>query len=377
FTRWDFVVLGLGRFSGIPNIPSFPPGKRPETFHGEVIHSMDYAAMDYKLAAKCIKGKRIVVVGLQKSALDIAMECSTANGVELPCTVLYKSERWGVPNYLPWGVPLAYLYLNRFSELLVHKPGEGFLLSSLATILSRLRWVFSKFVESYIKWKLPLAKFGMVPKHSFHKEFSSCLTSTVPKNFYDRVEEGSILPKKTQNISFCEEGIMVDDEDSPLKTDLVILATGFRGDKKLRDIFASPTFQDCMAGSPEARVPLYIYCATRECIHPRIPQVAVIGFSESNANLFTSEIRCRWLAELLDGTFKLPSIKEMEEDVGKWDKYMKENSGQDYRRSCIGVLHIWYNGQLCRDMGLNPKRKKGFFAELFEPYGPMDYASSS
>lgn len=90
----------------------------------------------------------------------------------------------------------------------------------------------------------------MVPKHSFHKEFSSCLTSTVPKNFYDRVEEGSILPKKTQNISFCEEGIMVDDEDSPLKTDLVILATGFRGDKKLRDIFASPTFQDCMAGSP-------------------------------------------------------------------------------------------------------------------------------
>ncbi|KAK6240636.1 hypothetical protein SCA6_006025 [Theobroma cacao] len=67
----------------------------------------------------------------------------------------------------------------------------------------------------------------------------------------------------------------------------------------------------------------------------------------------------------------------MEEDVGKWDKYMKENSGQDYRRSCIGVLHIWYNGQLCRDMGLNPKRKKGFFAELFEPYGPMDYASSS
>ncbi|EOX97472.1 Flavin-dependent monooxygenase 1 [Theobroma cacao] len=257
FTRWDFVVLGLGRFSGIPNIPSFPPGKRPETFHGEVIHSMDYAAMDYKLAAKCIKGKRIVVVVLQKSALDIAMECSTANGVELPCTVLYKSERWGVPNYLPWGVPLAYLYLNRFSELLVHKPGEGFLLSSLATILSRLRWVFSKFVESYIKWKLPLAKLGMVPKHSFHKEFSSCLTSTVPKNFYDRVEEGSILPKKTQNISFCEEGIMVDDEDSPLKTDLVILATGFRGDKKLRDIFASPTFQDCMAGSPEARVPLY------------------------------------------------------------------------------------------------------------------------
>lgn len=88
-------------------------------------------------------------------------------------------------------------------------------------------------------------------------------------------------------------------------------------------------------------------------------------------------MRCRWLAELLDGTFKLPTIKQMEEDVSKWNKYMKENAGQYYRRSCIGALHIWYNDQLCKDMGWNPRRKKGLFAELFEPYLPIDYASSS
>ena len=57
-------------------------------------------------------------------------------GEEHPCRVLYKTEHWTVPDFQPWGVHLALLYLNRFSELLIHKPGEGFLLSLLATILS-------------------------------------------------------------------------------------------------------------------------------------------------------------------------------------------------------------------------------------------------
>ncbi|KAI6677503.1 hypothetical protein NL676_038299 [Syzygium grande] len=366
----DFVILCVGRFSDIPNVPEFPPNRGPEVFHGKVIHSMDYAAMDYQAAKEFVRGKRVVVVGLQKSALDIAMECSTVNGVERPCTVLYKTEHWNVPDYQPWGVPLALLYLTRFSELLVHKPGEDLLLSLLATVLSPLRWAVSKFVESDIKRKLPLKKFGMVPKHSFLQEISSCLISTVPKTFYDRVEEGSIILKKAPGFKFCKNGISIDGGVEPLDSDLVILATGFRGEKKLIELFESLLFRDSLSGPPNSIVPLY-----RECIHPRIPQLAVIGFSESIANLYTSEIRCRWLAELLAGTFKLPSIKKMEEDTEEWHKYIKRSSGQYCRRSCIAALHIWYNDQLCKDIGWNPKRKKGFFAELFEPYGPTDYVS--
>ncbi|KAM6541131.1 hypothetical protein CsatB_005578 [Cannabis sativa] len=366
----DFVILCIGRFSEVPNMPEFPPDKGPNVFQGQVIHSNDYTAMDHKTAAQFVKGKKVTVVGFQKYALDIANECCNANGVENPCTVLYRNARWTMPDYMPWGFSIAYLYLNRFSELLVHKPGEGFVLGLLSTMLSPLRWAFSKFVESHIKNKLPLEKHGMVPKHRFHQEINACLIATVPEKFYERVEEGSIILKKAPSFGFCKEGIVIDGEDTPMSTDLVILATGFRGDQKLKDLFVSPTFKDYIVGDPNSALPLY-----RECIHPRIPQLAVIGFSESVSNLYTSEMRCRWVSELLAGTFKLPSIKEMEEDVAKWDEFKKRYSGQYYRRSCIAALHVWYNDQLCKDMGLNPKRKKGFFAELFEPYGPTDYVS--
>ncbi|XWS55170.1 hypothetical protein CRYUN_Cryun10bG0152000 [Craigia yunnanensis] len=341
----DFVIVCLGRFSGVPNIPEFPPNKGPEAFHGKVIHSMDYAAMDDEKAAEFIKGKRVIVVGFQKSALDIAMECSAANGVENPCTVFYRTPHWSVPDYLPWGFSLAHMHLNRFSELMVHKPGEGLLLALSATILAPLRWAYSKFVETDIKRKLRLATHGMVPTHSFLNEISSCLISTVPEKFYDKVEEGKIKLIKAPSFSFCHNGVLVEYETTPIEADVVVLSTGFKGEKMLKDIFVSQTFQDYITGSPDATIPLY-------------------------------RDKMRWLAELLDGTFKLPSIKEMEKDVTKWDEYLKRYSGEYHRRKCIGALHIWYNDQLCKDMGWNPRRKKGFFAELFEPYGPLDYVPS-
>ena len=97
----------------------------------------------------------------------------------------------------------------------------------------------------------------MIPKHSFLQDFSSCQIGMLPENFYDKVEEGSILLKKSQSLSFGKEGPIIDGEPQPLKTDLVILATGYKGDQKLKNMFKSHIFQKHIFGSATSIVPLY------------------------------------------------------------------------------------------------------------------------
>ena len=66
-------------------------------------------------------------------------------GIEHPCTIICRTKHWAIPYNLIQAVIIGYkLFANRLAELLVHKPGEGLVLSLLATFLSPLvmLWIY-------------------------------------------------------------------------------------------------------------------------------------------------------------------------------------------------------------------------------------------
>ncbi|XP_059066924.1 probable flavin-containing monooxygenase 1 [Cryptomeria japonica] len=366
--HFDFLVLSIGKYGGLPKIPSFPVNKGPEVFEGKVLHTMDYSAFNEKEAYETVKGKRVVIIGYQKSAMDFAVECAEANQGDNgpPCTMVFRRTHWMIPeDYLFWGVHLQYLYCTRFTQFLLGKPNQGFLLNLIAFLFSPLRWAINKFVELSELWRFPLKKYGLVPDMSFLEAITSCNIGSFPDKLFPKVEEGLIRFRKSSSWSFYNKGIVLDD-GSKMEADVVVLGTGYDGDKKLKSLLPTK-FGDVIEKSGGA---LSLY---RGLIHPHIPQIAILGYSESLSNLHSSEIRSQWLAHFLSNKLVMPSVKEMEKNAKELEKYLEGIAGAFFWKTCHATFQITDNDDLCRDMGRNPMRKANWFDEIFSPYSNMDY----
>ncbi|KAK2412359.1 putative flavin-containing monooxygenase [Trifolium repens] len=363
---FEFVVLCLGKNGDIPKIPMFPRKKGLEVFKGKVMHSLDYSKLDQDDANELLKNKKVVVVGFKKSGIDLAMECAQANqGLEgKPCTMVIRTLHWTVPHYWIWGLPFFLFYSTRFSQLFHERPNQGLLRALLCYIFSPMRLGISKFIESYLLWKLPLEKYGLKPEHPFVEDYASCQMAIMPENFFNEVEKGKIMFKKASKWWFCNEGIEFED-NTKVEADLVILATGFEGKKKVKTILPEPfcSLLEC----PSGLIPLY-----RGTIHPLIPNMAFVGYVESVSNLHSSEIRSMWLAGLVDEKFKLPTVENMLSQTLKEMEVMKRST-RFYKRHCISTYSINHSDEICNDLGWNSLRKKNWISEAFGPYSSQDY----
>ncbi|XP_028759964.1 probable flavin-containing monooxygenase 1 [Neltuma alba] len=363
---FEFIVLCNGKYGDVAKIPSFPRSKGPELFEGQLLHTLDYCKLDREAATKLLKGKKVAVVGFKKSAIDLALECAEANqGPEgQPCTMVVRTLHWTVPHYRIWGLPFFLFYSTRASQFLHERPNQGFLKTLLCLLLSPMRRGISKFIESYILWKLPLEKYGLKPEHPFEEDYASCQMAVLPDKFFPEADKGKIVFKKASRWWFWNGGIEFED-NTKVEADVVILATGFDGKKKIKTILPEP-FRSLLE-YPSGIMPLY-----RGTIHPLIPNMAFVGYVESVANLRSSELRSMWLSQLVDDKFKLPSIEKMLSYTLQEMEVMKRST-RFYKRHCISTYSIKHSDEICEDMGWSSWRKMSWISEVLGLYGSGDY----
>ncbi|XP_028777361.1 probable flavin-containing monooxygenase 1 [Neltuma alba] len=363
---FEFVVVCIGKYGDVPRMPEYSPNKGPEVFKGKVLHTMDYSKLDKEEAQELFRGKRVAVVGYKKSAIDLAMECAEANaGCEgKPCTMVIRTLRWTVPSYWIWGLPFFLFYSTRSSQFLHERPNQTLFRALLCLLSSPMRKAISKFIESYLSWKLPLEKYGLKPDHPFVEDYASCQMAILPENFFSEADKGNIKFKRASKWGFWSGGLEFED-NTRLEADVVVLATGYDGKKKLQSLLPDP-FRSLIVDS-SGIMPLY-----RGTIHPLIPNMAFVGYVESVSNLQTAELRCKWLARLADEQFKLPSVKKMIEQTSEEIEVMKRTT-RFYKRHCISTFSINHSDEICQEMGWSHWRKTNWFSEAFSPYTSQDY----
>ncbi|OMO67066.1 Dimethylaniline monooxygenase, N-oxide-forming [Corchorus capsularis] len=348
---FELLVVCIGKYGDIPRMPIFPPNKGQEVFGGKVMHTLEYSKLDKEAARELLKGKKVAVVGYKKSAIDLATECAEANQA-----------------YWIWGLPFFLFYSTRSSQFLHQTPKQGLLRNLLCPLLSPLRKAVSKFIESYLVWKLPLVKYGLKPDHPFEEDYASCQMAILPENFFSEADKGKIQFKRASKWWFWNGGIEFDD-NTKLQADVVLLASGYEGKKKIQTLLPEP-FSSLVLDS-SGIMPLY-----RGTIHPLIPNMAFVGYIESVSNLHTAELRCKWLSRLADGFFKLPSIEKMLEQNSKELEIMKKTT-RFYKRHCISTFSINHSDEICEEMGWKSWRKNNWLLEAFAPYNSQDYGQDN
>lgn len=114
----------------------------------------------------------------------------------------------------------------------------------------------SKFIESYLSWKLPLGKYGLKPEHPFVEDYASCQMAILPDGFFEMADRDLIRFRRASGWCFSENGIVLED-GTEVEADLVFLATGFEGKDKLRAVLPEP-FRG-LAVNKSSMMPLYRY----------------------------------------------------------------------------------------------------------------------
>ncbi len=265
--RYRHVVVANGHLWD-PRWPSFP-GR----FDGEVIHSHHYRT------AAPFEGKRVLVVGIGNSAVDIAVDlCRRAESV----TLSTRRSAWVMPKYL-MGIPI-----DRWS---------AFLMRRLRLPTRIVRMIMARLIRLGVGNQ---ERFGLKrPEHPMWREHATLSQELLPY-----VGHGWITIRP--NIRELQGDHVLFEDGTRLPMDAIIYATGYRTSFPFlrKEVFAV-----------EDNEPVALY---RRIVAPDRPGLYMIGLVQPiGATIPLVEVQAKWLAGVLSGKLQLPGREEMHDEIAR------------------------------------------------------------
>jgi hypothetical protein len=250
-----------------PRYPDFPG-----SFDGPQIHSHEYVDPSTPLD---MYGKRVLVVGIGNSAVDIVSELARKTVSDM----VFLSTRSGayvVPKYI-FGKPVDQVVKTnpRIPVGLQRRMGR---------VLPR---IFSGRMEDF---GLP------TPNHKFldaHPTVSSELLGRLGAG--DAVAKGDVAELLSDGVRFADGSVE--------QVDAIVYATGYN--------VSFPFFDHDFISAPENKLPLY-----KRMLKPGIDDLAFIGLGQAIPTIFPfSELQSKLAARWLSGDWAPPPRAEMEQEI--------------------------------------------------------------
>ena len=247
-----------------------PPFPGAEEFAGVQLHSHSYTGEDPDF----FRDKRVVVLGMGNSAMDIAVEASFA------AKRVFLAARRGayvIPKYV-FGRPIDQI-------------------STLPKVPFRVR---QKVLQGILRATVgDMERYGLPTPD--HKPLEA--HPTVSDDILSRLTHGAITPKP--NIARLTERTVVFADGTEEAADIVVYCTGYK--------VSFPFFDADFLSAPDNDLPLY-----RRVFHPDIERLYFIALLQPlGATMPLAEAQSEWVCDHLTGVYALPPREEMLADIAR------------------------------------------------------------
>lgn len=268
---YDAVIVANGHHWD----PRWPDPPFPGRFDGVVMHAHGYDTPEL------FTGKRVVVLGMGNSAMDIAVEASYVAERVVLCS---RRGAWIVPKYL-FGRPLDTIFVDpRLPFRVRRRIGEALLRASVGD----------------------LTRYGLpAPDHRFGSAHP-----TISGRILDRMTHGAIHYRP--NIERLEGDRIRFVDGSEEKADVLVYCTGYK--------VSFPFFDPSFVSAKDNDLPLF-----RRVFHPEIPGLFFVGLLQPlGAIMPLADAQSEWIAAHLLGEYTLPERSEIDADMERERRVMFE-----------------------------------------------------